>query len=115
MKEYTFLFRSAPEEMAKLTEDGKKAYMDKWGLWFKKLTDDGHYENVGDRLISAEARTIKSSEKIVTDGPYAEAKEVIGGFIKVKAENLEEATELAKGCPIFTVNGSLEIRTSFYM
>ncbi len=89
--------------------------MDKWTVWFKKMTDEGQYENVGDRLVSAEARTIKSSEKIVTDGPYAEAKEVIGGFIKVKAESLEMATEIAKGCPIFTVNGSLEIRTSYYM
>ena len=60
----------------------KKAYMDKWTVWFKKLTEDGRYANIGDRLIAAEARTIKSIDKIVTDGPFAEAKEVIGGFAK---------------------------------
>lgn len=114
MKDYTFIFRSAPEEMAKLSEDDRKAYMEKWTAWFKKLTEEGKYANAGDRLTSKEARTIKSSGKIVTDGPFAEAKEVVGGFAVIKAEDLEDATEIAKTCPIFIVNGSLEIRTSFY-
>ncbi len=114
MKDYLFLFRNSADNLAKLSETDKKEWLDKWNVWFKKLTDEGRYENVGDRLTSAEARTIKSTDKIVTDGPYTESKEIIGGFVKVKAENLDDATEVAKGCPIFLVNGSLEIRTSFY-
>ncbi|HEY8936239.1 MAG TPA: YciI family protein [Cyclobacteriaceae bacterium] len=46
----------------------------------------------------------------MTDGPYSEIKELIGGYSIVKANSLEEATELAKGCPILTVGGNVEVR-----
>lgn len=114
MKDFIFMFRNSAEEMAKLSESDKKDYMNKWNSWFKKLTEEGRYSGVGDRLISSGAKTIMGSGKIVTDGPYPESKEIIAGFAKVKAENIEEATEIAKNCPIFLVNGSLEVRTSFY-
>lgn len=35
----------------------------------------------------------------VTDGPFAETKEVIGGFFMLDCEGLEEATEIARRCP----------------
>ncbi|MDB3906757.1 YciI family protein [Crocinitomicaceae bacterium] len=46
----------------------------------------------------------------ITDGPYAEVKEIIGGFIVVTAENIDEATELAKGCPGLSNGGKVEVR-----
>jgi hypothetical protein len=36
---------------------------------------------------------------IVSDGPFAEAKEVVGGFVIVAARSLEHATEIARACP----------------
>ncbi len=115
MQEFVFLFRNSADEIGKLSDSAKTGYLEKWTSWFRKLTEDGVYENVGDRLISTGAKTIKGSDKIITDGPFPESKEIIAGFIKIKAENLDEAAEIAKGCPIFFVNGSLEIRTSYYM
>jgi hypothetical protein len=47
---------------------------------------------------------------MVTDGPYAEAKDVVGGYIIVEARDMGYATELAKGCPILGGGGSVEIR-----
>ena len=47
---------------------------------------------------------------MVTDGPYAEAKDVGGGYIVVEARDLADAAELSKGCPILGVGGSVEIR-----
>ncbi len=35
----------------------------------------------------------------ITDGPFAEAKEVIGGFYLIEAPNLDAALEVAKVCP----------------
>lgn len=35
----------------------------------------------------------------VTDGPYAEAKEVVGGYWVIQARSKEEAVEWAKRCP----------------
>lgn len=55
---------------------------------------------------------VKSSQKIVTDGPYAEAKDVVGGYIVVEARDLAQAVDLAKGCPILDVGGSVEVRAT---
>ena len=113
MKEFLFLFRSTREEMSKLSEVQTKEYINKWDAWFKKLTEDGRHDNVGDRLTH-EARTLMGTGKVITDGPYPESKEIIGGFAKVKAEDMDDATKIAATCPIFDVNGSLEIRVSHY-
>ncbi len=45
----------------------------------------------------------------VTDGPFAEAKEVIGGYWMIQAKSLQEATEWAKRCP-GSENETIEIR-----
>jgi hypothetical protein len=37
-------------------------------------------------------------------------KEAIGGYTMVKANSLDEAVELAKGCPILAVGGNVEVR-----
>ena len=39
------------------------------------------------------------SSAVVTDGPYAEVKEVLGGFYLVEAPSLQVALELARQCP----------------
>jgi hypothetical protein len=53
---------------------------------------------------------VVTTNKMVTDGPYAEIKESIGGMIFIKAESYNEAAELAKGCPILSLGGNVEIR-----
>jgi hypothetical protein len=46
----------------------------------------------------------------VTDGPFAEAKDVIGGYTLITANDLAQAAEIAKGCPILDVGGAVEVR-----
>jgi hypothetical protein len=47
---------------------------------------------------------------LVTDGPYMEIKESIGGYAVVKADSVEEAADLAKGCPVLNLGGNVEVR-----
>lgn len=74
--------------------------------WMEELGD--HYDS-GEPL-EADAKTIKGVEKVVSDGPYIEAKEMVGGFYMIHAESLEQATELAKGCPVLRLGGTIEVR-----
>jgi hypothetical protein len=53
---------------------------------------------------------VRGKQKTVTDGPFAEAKDVVGGFTLIQARDLEQAAELSKGCPILEVGGSVEVR-----
>jgi hypothetical protein len=41
----------------------------------------------------------RGGKLVVTDGPFAETKEVIGGFFVLEADSREEALEIAKRCP----------------
>ena len=53
---------------------------------------------------------MRGKDKVVTDGPYVEAKDIVLGFIVISAANLDEAVRLASGCPIAEGGGSVEIR-----
>jgi hypothetical protein len=54
---------------------------------------------------------MKGPKAQVTDGPYAEAKDIVSGFSLIQARDEAEATELARGCPVLRgSSGSVEIR-----
>jgi hypothetical protein len=50
----------------------------------------------------------------VTDGPFAEVKEVLGGYWMIDVRSREEAVEWAKRCPA-SANEVIEIRQVFEM
>jgi hypothetical protein len=56
--------------------------------------------------------TMSGGKPVVTDGPFAEAKEVIAGFWIIQTKSLEEAVEWAKRCPL-PEHGIVEIRPIF--
>ena len=51
-----------------------------------------------------------AEQRTITDGPYAESKDIIGGYTLVEARDLAEAVELSKGCPILEGGGLVEVR-----
>jgi hypothetical protein len=58
--------------------------------------------------------TFKGKERIVTDGPFAETKELVAGFWIWNVKSKEEAIEWAKRCPNpHNEGGVLEIRQIF--
>ena len=52
---------------------------------------------------------LRGTQRLVTDGPFAETKEALGGFYVVEARDLDEAIELAARCP-GAKTGSIEVR-----
>lgn len=109
MKEFLLIFRRdfiskeeqpSPEQIQNM--------MKPWQDWMGSLAAQNKLASSGNRLAS-DGRVVKS-DKIVTDGPYVEIKEAVGGYIVVKANNLDEAAELAKGCPVLNIGGNVEVR-----
>ena len=77
-----------------------------WEGWKTKFKD--HVLDMGDGLQHS-GKVVNAAG--VTDGPFAEAKELVGGFSVVQAESYEQAVEVAKACPItFMPDYSIEIR-----
>ncbi len=53
---------------------------------------------------------ILANRNVVTDGPFAESKEAIAGFFIIQADSLEQAVEIAKGCPGLEFSQTVEVR-----
>ena len=92
-----------------LSADQLQKQIERYLSWIEKLRQEGHFV-AGEPL--AESGRILSGEngRTVTDGPFAESKEEVGGYFIIRARDLDAAVELAKGCPIFANNGTVEVR-----
>jgi hypothetical protein len=53
--------------------------------------------------------SFRGGKPIVTDGPFAEAKEVLGGYWMIQVKSKEEAVEWASRCPA-SDNEVIEVR-----
>jgi hypothetical protein len=62
-----------------------------------------------DSTDTAKVVRVRDGERLVTDGPFAETKEIIGGLFVADLPDLDEAIRLAALVPSAD-NGSLEIR-----
>jgi hypothetical protein len=58
------------------------------------------------------ATTVRLADEqaLVTDGPFADTKEVFGGFYIFEADNLDDATAVAARIPAVRLGGSVEVR-----
>jgi hypothetical protein len=108
MKKFLFLFRGGAFTKKDLSPETLQAHFAKWGEWSAQLDKDGRIE--GGNPLENTGRTVRGSGKTVTDGPYAEAKDLLTGYIMINAKDLDDATEVARTCPIYAYDGSVEIR-----
>jgi hypothetical protein len=106
MGEFLYLYRGGEQGR---TPEQAGVTMQKWMAWLGDLNQKGHIKDMGQPL-EREGKVVAGKSKIVTDGPYAEAKDLVGGYTLVEAGDLAEAAELSRGCPIFEVGGTVEIR-----
>ena len=106
MTEFVFLYRGG--QSGRSPQQAQQV-MQKWMAWFKELADKGHVKDRGQPLERS-GRLVSGKRKAVTDGPFAEAKDVVGGYTLIVAKDLNEAAELSKGCPIFEFDGQVEVR-----
>jgi len=114
MNDFLLIFRTEPTAVpANLSPEQIQARMKPWQDWIGGLAAQNKLVSSGNRLDN-DGRMIKPNN-IVTNGPYVEVKEAVGGYTIVKAASLDEATELAKGCPILFVGGSVEVRAIISM
>ena len=76
------------------------------------LPDDARWVS-GVQLQPAETATcvrLVGGRMLMTDGPFADTKEVLGGFCLVEAANLDEAMQLAARLPAARLGGVVEVR-----
>ncbi|MDN5204472.1 YciI family protein [Fulvivirgaceae bacterium BMA10] len=82
--------QASPEEMQQRMHD----YMG----WMKKMTESGKLK--AGQPLEPSGTLLKDKETILSDGPFLEPKEIIGGYVILLADDINEATALAKDCPL---------------
>lgn len=107
MSDFTYLYRGRAGTTG--SPEQRQQHLAKWAAWFRELGANGHLKDLGHPLDRA-GMVVTGSQKIVTDGPFVEAKDIVGGFSLIEARDLAQAVELSKGCPILEVGGSVEVR-----
>lgn len=95
-------------------EEGKAARaleIPKWNALFEELMGGGNWVGGYELEEPATSKTVRvrGGETIVSDGPYAETKELLGGLLILEAEDLDRAIALAAKIPV-AERGSVELR-----
>jgi hypothetical protein len=94
-----------------LSEGEQNAMVDECLAYDDGLRKDGHFVGGEGLDVARNATTLrwKSGKVLVTDGPYAETKEVVGGILILEARDLDHAVELMSKHP-GVKSGPFEIR-----
>src|ERR1700761_29208 len=102
MNEFSLIFRSAQDPDVQFSPEQMQDVLKQWQDWMGGIAAQGRLANPGNRL-GFDAAVVRGS--VVTDGPYAEIKEMISGYIVVSADTLQGAVEMAKGFPVLKIGG----------
>ena len=105
---YLLLFRGGHWEESGLSKDDIRQSMEKVNAWFDGLSAAGKL--VSAQPLMEEGMVISGKGGVVTDGPFAEAKEAIGGYVLLAVDSMEEAVAIAKSNPMLGHGLITEVR-----
>ena len=113
---YTVLCYNCEESVFTWTKEEDDAVMARLGAVLDRLASRGKLGPTARLQSTASARTLRKDRKpfAITDGPFAEAKEVILGFYVLDCESEEEALEIARELGEANPGGALEVRPISY-
>lgn len=110
---YMLIFRETDlASYEALDEARTREALDVWNGWCDELARSG--VALGGNPLEPAGRMVQAGPgrrgSEVVDGPFAEAKELVGGYHLVSAGSLEEAVEMARGCPLLEYGMTVEVR-----
>ena len=106
---YMFVFRSPVDQPDPSPAQMQESFQ-KWMTWIQAMKAKGQYI-AGDPLEDGPAKILRGPRGAkVSDGPFAEAKEVVGGYMLIAANDFAQAAEIARDCPIYNIGGTVEVR-----
>jgi hypothetical protein len=108
MKQYMIIFRMKPDFNYHPSEANLAAQHQAWGKFIGNIA-------IQEKLVSTHQLGFEGvlidSQKSSTASIHLANEETLGGNMIVTASSLEEATEMAKDCPILDIGGNIEVRS----
>jgi hypothetical protein len=110
MPDFILLLHQLPG--APLPPEAMATAIKEYGGWRERMRGEGRLK-AGQKLTNDAGRNMRTAaggRVVVTDGPYAESKELLGGFFVVTAKDYDDACQMAESCPHLRYGGRIEIR-----
>jgi len=110
MPKFVLLLRDAGRFDPNMSPAEMQAIVQRYIAWRAKVQQNGR-AITGHKLHDKQGRVLNGAGGAmkITDGPYAEAREVMGGLFVIEASSYDEVVELTRDCPHLDF-GSIEIR-----
>ena len=84
-------------------EAARQQSMEAWGHWFGAL---------GDNLVDG-GNPFGQSASVAANGSVSNTGTGLTGYSIIKGDSLQAATEAARGCPVLTAGGTVEVYETF--
>jgi len=100
MAQYMLLLHQVPNYNMDLPREKMLEMTKRYMTWAEGLGAKGKLAG-GEKLTAGGVRhvKVKDGKPVVSDGPYAEAKDVVGGYFVIEAKDQAEAEAIAQDCP----------------
>jgi hypothetical protein len=110
--QYMMMIFEHKEAWAKLSNAEKNRIHEECGAWHAELEKNGNARTCMALQPVTTATTVRAQngKPLITDGPFAETKEVLGGYEILECRDLDEALAIAKRFPALRVGAAIEIR-----
>jgi hypothetical protein len=107
MAKYLILIYEREEPYAAMDDAGRQQVYEAHGRFAGQVGELGG-TIVGGAQLEPTSTATSIRDDVVTDGPFAETKEVLGGYYLIEAHDLDQALQIAKLCP--AQFGGVEVR-----
>ena len=108
MPNFLYVFRGGALSSGALSPSEMQQHLVKWRTWIEALAKQGHH--LGGHAVQRNGKSLRGQQRTLSDGPYAESKDLVTGNLVISAASLDAAVALALECPIFEMDGSVEVR-----
>ena len=115
MPKFVLMLMDNPADYADLSPDQLQGVVQEYNAWCQKMAQAGKFLG-GEKLADEGGKVIVRKGNgvgqglSVTDGPFAESKEVLGGFFIIKADSYDEAVQIASGSPHVKYGAATHVR-----
>jgi hypothetical protein len=108
MEKFMFIFRGSDVYQPGQSPEALQALKQKMINWIVDLSKKGVH--IASEPLEPIGKQVSGTKKTITNSPFGGTKEIIGGSTIVQAKDINEAVEIAKGCPILESNANVEVR-----
>ena len=112
MGQYMLILHQVPNKDVDLPREKMLEVTKRYMSWADCLRAKGQIAG-GERLSAGGVRLVKlkDGKPVVSDGPYAELKDVVGGYFVIEAKDDAEADAIARDCPhLWNATNWVELR-----